>query len=463
MTSLEQSDRRHFFHPGTHAYDHATGALKGLIISEGRGIHLTDVDGREYIDGFSGLYCVNVGYGREEIAERMAEQCRRLSYYHTYVGTSNEPVIELSQRLIEQWAPPGMAKVFYGMSGSDANETQIKLVWYYNNILGRKNRKKIIARDRAYHGSGIVTGALTGLPVYHANFDCPFDRVLRTLCPDYYRDAERGISESDFTAHCVAELEALIEREGPGTIAAFIAEPMQGTGGIVPPPAGYWPAVQAVLRRHDILLIADEVVCGFGRLGARTGCERFGIEPDLVTFAKGLTSAYAPLSAVAVSEGFWDVLMSGSREHGMMGHGWTYSGHPLGAVAALANLDIMERERLVENADHVGGYLLERLRASFGAHPAVGDIRGIGMLMAIQLMQDPATRTPFPAQRRINASVVDAAREQGLLVRALGTDIVGFAPPLITTRQDADEIVTRIAAAFEDVLPGTPGLRIGTR
>ncbi|MBB5405931.1 adenosylmethionine-8-amino-7-oxononanoate aminotransferase [Paraburkholderia atlantica] len=215
MTSLEQSDRRHFFHPGTHAYDHATGALKGLIISEGRGIHLTDVEGREYIDGFSGLYCVNVGYGREEIAERMAEQCRRLSYYHTYVGSSNEPVIELSQRLIENWAPPGMVKVFYGMSGSDANETQIKLVWYYNNILGRKNRKKIIARERAYHGSGIVAGALTGLPVYHANFDCPFDRVLRTLCPDYYRDAEPGLSESDFTAHCVAELEALIEREGP--------------------------------------------------------------------------------------------------------------------------------------------------------------------------------------------------------------------------------------------------------
>ncbi|WP_244818286.1 aminotransferase [Caballeronia sp. Lep1P3] len=452
MESLEQADRRHFFHPGTHAFDHATGSLEGFIVSEGHGIHLTDVAGREYIDGFSGLYCVNVGYGRDEIADRMAEQCRRLSYYHTYVGSGNAPAIELSQRLIEQWAPPGMMKVFYGMSGSDANETQIKLVWYYNNVLGRKDKKKIIARDRAYHGSGIVTGALTGLPVYHANFDSPFDRVLRTLCPDYYRNAAPGMSEAAFTAHCVAELEALIEREGAETIAAFIAEPMNGTGGIVPPPDGYWPAIQAVLRRHDILLIADEVVCGFGRLGARTGCERFDIRPDLVTFAKGLTSAYAPLSAVVVGEAFWDVLMSGSREHGMMGHGWTYSGHPLGAVAALANLDIMERENLVGNAERVGGYLLACLRAAFGAHPHVGDIRGIGMLMAIQLMLDPATRTPFPAQHRINAKVVAAAREHGLLVRALGTDIVGFAPPLITTREDADEIVRRIRAAFDDTL-----------
>ncbi|MDR8395325.1 aminotransferase [Paraburkholderia sp. USG1] len=454
MTLLEQLDRQHFFHPGTHAYDHATGALPGFIIGEGRGIHLTDVAGREYIDGFSGLYCVNVGYGRDEIAERMAAQCKRLSYYHTYVGSANEPVIELSRRLIEDWAPPGMVKVFYGMSGSDANETQIKLVWYYNNILGRKNKKKIIARDRAYHGSGIVTGALTGLPAYHANFDSPFDRVVRAMCPDYYRNAVPGSSEADFTAHCVAELESLIEREGADTIAAFIAEPMNGTGGIVPPPEGYWPAVQALLRRHDILLIADEVVCGFGRLGARTGCERFGIAPDLLTFAKGLTSAYAPLSAVVVGEAFWDVLMSGSREHGVMGHGWTYSGHPLGAIAGLANLDIMERERLVDNADDVGGYLLERLRAAFGAHRLVGDIRGVGMLMAIQLMQDPATRTPFPPERRINAGVVAAAREHGLLIRALGADIVGFAPPLITTREQADDIVARVQAAFDDALSG---------
>jgi L-2,4-diaminobutyrate transaminase len=452
MHSLEQADRRHFFHPGTHAYDHATGALEGFIVTEGKGIYLTDAAGREYIDGFSGLYCVNVGYGRDEIADRMAAQCKRLSYYHTYVGSSNEPVIELSQRLIEHWAPPGMVKVFYGMSGSDANETQIKLVWYYNNILGRKNKKKIIARDRAYHGSGIVTGGLTGLPVYHANFDSPFDRVLRTLCPDCYRNAAPGMSEAAFTAHCIAELEALIEREGADTIAAFIAEPMNGTGGIVPPPDGYWRAVQDVLRRHDILLIADEVVCGFGRLGTRTGCERFGILPDLLTFAKGLTSAYAPLSAVVVGEAFWDVLMHGSREHGMMGHGWTYSGHPMGAVAALANLDIMEREQLVANADSVGAYLLERLRATFGAHPYVGDIRGIGMLMAIQLMRDPATRTPFPAEHRVNARVVAAARAHGLLVRALGSDIVGFAPPLITTRSQADEIVRRMQAAFDDTL-----------
>nr|WP_175717033.1 aminotransferase [Burkholderia anthina] len=452
LSTLEEADRRHYFHPGTHAYDHATGALPPLIVDRASGIRITDVEGREYIDAFAGLYCVNVGYGRDEIAERIAAQCKRLSYYHSYQGVGHAPAIELSQRLIEEWAPPGMVKVFYGMSGSDANETQIKLVWYYNNILGRPNKKKIIARDRAYHGSGIVTGGLTGLPVYHANFDSPFDRVIRAMCPDYYRRADPGMSEAQFTAHCIAELEALIEREGADTIAAFIAEPMNGTGGIVPPPAGYWPAVQALLRRYDILLIADEVVCGFGRLGARTGCERFGIAPDLLTFAKGLTSGYAPLSAVVVGEAFWDVLMRGSREHGMMGHGWTYSGHPLGAAAALVNLDIIERERLVENAERVGDYLLERLRATLGAHHAVGDVRGVGMMLAIELMRDPAARERFPADRSVNARVVAAARERGLLVRALGTDIVAFAPPLITTREDADEIVRRVTAAIDDVL-----------
>jgi L-2,4-diaminobutyrate transaminase len=450
MDDIVSADRRYFFHPGTHAHDHAVGALQGRVIVQGKGIRLTDIEGRSYIDGFAGLYCVNVGYGRTEIAEVLREQSERLSFYHTYLGNTNPPAVELSKCLIEEWAPPSMAKVFYGMSGSDANDTQVKLVWYYNNVLGRKQKKKIIARQRGYHGSSIVTASLTGLPAFHANYDAPVDRILHTMCADFYRNAADGMSEAAFTAQCVDVLEKLILAEGPETVAAFIAEPVLGSGGIVPPPVGYWPAVQAVLRKYDILLIADEVVCGFGRLGAKTGCERYGIEPDLITVAKGLTSAYVPLSGVIVSEAVWQVILRGSREHGMMGHGWTYSSHPLGAAAALKNLEIMTRERLVENARDIGAYFLARLQATFGDHPMIGNVRGVGLLLALEFMQDKRSRRPFPAGTKVSSRVVAAAMNRGLIVRALGDDIVGFAPPLIVTRVDVDEMVAIIRAAVED-------------
>jgi L-2,4-diaminobutyrate transaminase len=421
------------------------------VIVQGKGIRLTDIEGRSYIDGFAGLYCVNVGYGRSEIAEVLREQSERLSFYHTYLGNMNTPAVELSQRLIEEWAPPGMAKVFYGMSGSDANDTQVKLVWYYNNVLGRKQKKKIMARQRGYHGSSIVTASLTGLPAFHANFDAPVDRILHTVCADFYRNSADGMSEAKFTAQCVETLEKLIIVEGPETIAAFIAEPVVGSGGIVPPPAGYWSAVQAVLRKHDILLIADEVVCGFGRLGAKTGCERYGIEPDLITVAKGITSACVPLSGVIVSEAVWQVILHGSREHGMMGHGWTYSGHPLGAAAALKNLEIIAQERLVDNARDTGAYFLARLQATFGDHPMIGSVRGVGLLLALEFIQDKRSRTPFSPRTKFSWQVVAAAMKRGLIVRALGDDIVGFAPPLIVTRADVDEMVAIIYAAVEEI------------
>lgn len=451
VEQLLANDRAHFFHPSTHAHDHASGALAGRIMVGGSGIRLKDHLGNELIDGFAGLYCVNIGYGRTEVAEAMYRQAKQLAYYHTYVGHSSEAIIELSRRIVE-WAPHGMKKVYYGMSGSDANETQVKLVWYYQNVLGRSNKKKIIARQRGYHGSGIVTGSLTGLAAFHQCFDLPLDRVKHTVSPHWYRAAPEGMSPEAFSVYCAEELETLILAEGPETVGAFIGEPVLGTGGLVPPPPGYWQAIQAVLRKYDVLLIVDEVVCGFGRLGSKMGSQHFGIEPDLITVAKGLTSAYAPLSGVIVGERVWDVIARGSRELGPMGHGWTYSGHPVCAAAALANLDILERENITENAAEVGSYLQQQLRAQLSSHVLVGEVRGVGMLAALELMKDDATRTPFAADLKVGARVSAACLERGLILRAMPHgDIIGFAPPLVATRADVDAMVDIAKAALDQV------------
>lgn len=451
LDQLFTEDRAHFMHPSTHARDHATGTLPGKIIKGAKGIRIEDHDGKTYIDAFAGLYCVNIGYGRTEVADAIYEQAKKLAYYHTYVGHSTDTIIELSSRIID-WAPKGMKKVYYGMSGSDANETQIKIVWYYNNVLGRLNKKKIISRQRGYHGSGIVTGSLTGLPGFHQNFDLPIDRFMHTVCPHWYRQAPAGMNEAQFVAYCVDELEKLIAREGADTIAAFIAEPVMGTGGIIVPPRGYWAAIQQVLRKHDILLISDEVVCGFGRLGSKMGAQHYGIEPDLITIAKGLTSAYAPLSGVIVGERVWDVIEKGSQEYGAMGHGWTYSGHPVCAAAALANLDILTREDLTHNAADVGGYLGEQLHAAFDAHPLVGEVRSAGMLAAVEFMADKDERLPFDAGLKVGPKVSAAALQRGVIARAMPHgDILGFAPPLITTRAEVDEIVGIVRDAVDEV------------
>src|SRR5258708_7553782 len=336
MTSRDhlcEQDRAHFMHPSTHAHDHASGALAGRIVTGAKGIRIEDHQGKSYIDAFAGLYCVNIGYGRTEVADAIYEQAKKLAYSHTYAGHSTDTIIELSSRIID-WSPAGMKKVYYGLSGSDANETQIKIVWYYNNVKNRPNKKKIISRQRGYHGSGIVTGSLTGLPGFHQCFDLPIERVKHTVCPHWYRHAPAGMNETQFVAYCVDELEKLIAHEGADTIAAFIAEPVMGTGGILPPPAGYWPAIQHVLKKHDILLICDEVVCGFGRLGSKMGAQHYGIEPDLVTVAKGLTSAYAPLSGVIVSERVLDVIERASQELSPMGAGRYTSCPPRYAAAA---------------------------------------------------------------------------------------------------------------------------------
>ncbi|WP_299822257.1 aspartate aminotransferase family protein [uncultured Jannaschia sp.] len=449
---LAQWDRESFFHPSTHLAQFARGEAPQRIVTGGEGVYIEDRDGNRLLDAFAGLYCVNVGYGRTEIAEAISEQAHKLAYYHAYVGHGTEASITLAHMVLERM-PKTMSKVYFGLSGSDANETNVKLIWYYNNILGRPEKKKIISRWRGYHGSGLMTGSLTGLGLFHKKFDLPLAQVIHTEAPYYFRRPDEDMTEAQFTAHCVAELEALIEREGADTIAAFIGEPVLGTGGIVPPPEGYWAAIQEVLRKHDILLIADEVVTGFGRLGSVTGSEHYGLEPDLITIAKGLTSAYAPLSGSVVGERMWKVLEQGTDENGPIGHGWTYSAHPIGAAAGIANLELVDSLGLIGNAGEVGAYLNAQMGEALGAHPRVGEVRGEGMLCAVELVEDRQTRRHYEQPGKTAGAIVARMVEKGVISRAMPQgDILGFAPPLCLNHAEADRIVEITAASVREVL-----------
>jgi L-2,4-diaminobutyrate transaminase len=456
MTDIDElgaTDRATVLHPFTQLKDFASGSLGApRIVTGGHGIRIKEADGRELMDGFAGLYCVNVGYGRVEVAEAISRQAHELAYYHTYAGATSIPLIRLSQRLVRM-APGQMSRVFYGLSGSDANETQAKLVWYYNNLRGKPRKKKIIARDRGYHGCSVISGSMTGMSFYHDHMDLPVAGILRTGAPHYYWGAERGETERDFAARRAKELEALITREDPETIGGFIAEPVLGTGGLTPPPEGYWSAIQDVLRRHDILLIADEVITGFGRTGAMFGCQLYGIEPDLITVAKGLTSAYVPMSASIVGSKVWEVLAEGAERVGPFSHGYTYSGHPLGAAAANAVLDIVEREELPKHAALVGGYLQKRLRTELSDTPIVGEVRGVGLMAAVEFVADPKSKRRFDAALKVGARVSKACLERGLIARAMPHgDILGLAPPLVITIEEVDELMDIVKRAVSAVV-----------
>lgn len=442
IKEISKMDRGSVLHPFTQLHEHVTGKSGGPTIMEGAsGIRIRDADGREYIDALAGLYCVNIGYGRKEVAEAIARQAHKLAYYHSYAGHTTDELAKLSDRLIKL-APGHMSKVFYGLSGSDANETQVKLVWYYNNLRGQPKKKKIIARERGYHGSSIVSGSLTGMSFYHDNMDLPVARILRTGAPTYYWGAQPGETELQFSKRRAQELEQLILQEGPETVGAFIGEPVLASGGMTPPPEGYWAAIQAVLAKYDVLLIADEVVTGFGRTGEMFGSDKYNIKPDLITIAKGLTSAYAPLSASLVGRKVFEVLEAGADKVGVFSHGYTYSGHPIGAAAANATLDILEREDLPGNAARVGEYFQKALREAFSESPIVGQVRGVGLMAAVEFVADPQKKERFDTNLKIGARVQNAARERGLIVRAMAHgDIVAFTPPLTLTKAEADEIV----------------------
>jgi L-2,4-diaminobutyrate transaminase len=452
-------DRASVLHPSTSIRDFATGKSPSTLVNTASGVRVRLNEGgqeRELIDGFAGLYCVNIGYGRTEVADAIARQAHQLAYFHTFAGHSTEELARLSDRLVRM-APTcdgkPMKRVFYGTSGSDANETNAKLVWYYHNLIGKPRKKRIIARERAYHGNTVMAGSMTGLNFYHNFMDLPVSAILRTGAPHFYWGAEPGETEEQFSTRRAAELEALILREDPETIGAFIGEPVPGTGGLIPPPAGYWAAIQAVLRKYEILLIADEVITGFGRTGRLFGSQLYHIQPDLITIAKGLTSAYAPLSGVLIGERVFNAMEAGSAKAGIFPHGYTYTGHPIGVAAANANLDILEREKLTENAAEVGAYMLEALHAAFDGLPITGEVRGVGLMLAVEFVGDPATKRRLDPALQVAYRISARARERGLITRAMPqSEAIGFAPPLVLTRADADQIVDIAAAATREVL-----------
>ncbi|KRP99758.1 hypothetical protein AOQ73_19475 [Bradyrhizobium pachyrhizi] len=453
LRTVAELDRSSVLHPFTQLKDYASGKSGDpTIVAGGKGIRIEDTQGRSYIDGFAGLYCVNIGYGRTEVAEAIARQAYKLAYYHTYAAHTTEELATLSDRLVRM-APGKPSKVFFGLSGSDANETQAKLVWYYNNLRGQPKKKKIISRERGYHGCSVISGSMTGMSFYHDHMDLPFPGILHTGTPHYYWGAEPGETEETFSRRRAAELEELIVREGPETVGGFIAEPVLGTGGITPPPAGYWREVQAVLRRYDVLLIADEVICGFGRTGADFGSTLYGIEPDLVTVAKGLTSGYMPLSAAIVGERVYAVMEDAADRVGAFSHGYTYSGHPIAAAAANAVLDIVERERLSDRARIVGSYFQKRLKERFAQLEIVGEVRGVGLLGAVEFVADRQTKRRFESELKVGARISKAARDRGLIARAMPHgDILGFAPPLVVTEGEIDEIVDLAYRATKQVM-----------
>ncbi|MCK1569479.1 aminotransferase class III-fold pyridoxal phosphate-dependent enzyme [Bradyrhizobium sp. 173] len=453
IKTIADRDRSSVLHPFTQLKEFATGKMGDpTIVTGGNGICIRDAEGRNYIDAFAGLYCVNIGYGRTEVAEAIARQAHSLAYYHTYAAHTTEQLATLSDRLVRM-APGKASKVFYGLSGSDANETQAKLVWYYNNLRGQPRKKKIISRERGYHGCSVVSGSMTGMSFYHDHMDLPFPGILHTGAPHHYWGAEPGETEADFSRRRAAELETLIMKEGPETIGAFIAEPVLGTGGITPPPEGYWREIQAVLRRYDVLLIADEVICGFGRTGEDFGSTLYGIEPDLVTVAKGLTSGYMPLSAAIVGDRVYKVMEEAADRVGAFSHGYTYSGHPIAAAAANAVLDIVENERLAERAKTVGAHFQKRLKERFAQLEIVGEVRGVGLLGAIEFVADRQTRRRFDPELKIGARISKAARDRGLIARAMPHgDILGFAPPLVVSEAEIDEIVDLACRAIKDVM-----------
>ncbi len=447
-SSIEDVDRKYVFHPFTAPRLHE--ASGGVMIVRGSGCTLWDARGNEYLDAMAGLWCVNVGYGRREIADAVAAQIERLSYYHGFSSMATEAPALLAERVIGI-APVPMAKVFFGNSGSDANDTFAKLIWYYQNALGRPEKKKLLARSRGYHGVTVLTSGLTGLEGLHAGFDLPLPMIRHTRAPHRLWEADAGMSDADFVGALADELEALIVSEGPETVAAFFAEPIQAAGGVIVPPEGYFPAIQEVLRRYDVLLVADEVVCGFGRLGHWFGSEPFGIEPDLMTVAKGITSAYVPLSGCLVSERVWSVIADASPS-GPFGHGFTYTAHPVAAAAGLANLDLLEGERLVDRAGELGRTLQARLHATFDELPIVGEVRGRGLLGAVEFVASREPLEPFDRSLGVGARVAARCLDHGLITRALpATDTIAFSPPFVVTDEELDEMVGRARAAVDEV------------
>jgi 4-aminobutyrate--pyruvate transaminase len=442
-------DIAHVLHPYT---DHRAHAKNGpLVIARGEGVKVWDDQGKDYIEAVAGLWCASLGFDNKRLAEAAYKQMQKLPFYHAFTAKSHEPLIDLSEMLIER-SPVPMSKVFYANSGSEANDTAIKMVWYFNNAIGRPNKKKIISRLKAYHGITIASGSLTGLPANHKMFDLPVsDRFIHVSTPHHYHGAHPGESEEAFATRLAEELDQVIQREGPDTVAAFFAEPVMGAGGVMVPPATYFEKIQAVLKKHDVLFVADEVICGFGRTGSYWGCQTYSITPDIITCAKALSASFLPISGIIINDRVFQGLADGSAAIGTFGHGFTYSGHPVPAAVAVETLKIYDEMDLVGHVKRVGPHMQAKLRARFADHPLVGEVRGIGMVAAIELVADKAAHRNFDAALKIGPRLAKLGEEQGVILRGLANDTIAFSPPLIMTEAEVDEMVERTGRALDEL------------
>ena len=445
MTSNAEADLAHLFHPYTNLARHPEAGP--LVITRGEGVRVFDESGKDYIEGLAGLWCTALGWGEERLVQAAADAMRTLPFYHLFTGRAHEPGIRLAEALA-QIAPVDDAKVLFACSGSESNDTAIKLIWYLNNALGRPAKKKIIARERAYHGVTVATASLTALPNNQRSFDLPIDRIIHTGCPHFWRYAEKGETEEQFATRRAEELEKLILAEGPDSVAAFFAEPVMGAGGVIVPPAGYFEKIQAVLKKYDVLFVADEVITGFGRTGAMFGCQTFGIQPDMMVVAKGLSSGYLPISALIVSGKVFAPIALESGRIGVFGHGFTYGGHPVSAAVALEALKIYAERDILAQVAKVGPVLQNGLRA-LQQHPLVGEARGVGLIGAVELVANKDSRAAFDPKLAVGPRVVAKAQAKGVILRAMG-DAVAFSPPLIISESEIQEMLGRFRDALDE-------------
>jgi adenosylmethionine-8-amino-7-oxononanoate aminotransferase len=440
---LIAKDKANLLHPVSNL--RAVRDQGALVLARGEGVYLWDTDGKRYIDGFAGLWNVNVGHGRHELAIAAAEQIDEVAFVPTFFGLASPPAIELATKLAELF-PGNLNHIHYTSGGAESNETALKIARYYWYLKGQPDKIKIISRKMGYHGIAMGALAATGIPSYHEGFGPGVPGYVHLSAPYAYRNGD-GLSDDEFVAKLCQELEELIEREGAGTIAAMIGEPVQGAGGVVVPPDGYWTAIKPILEKHDILLIADEVICGFGRTGQWFGEQTYGFEADLASFAKGVTSGYIPLGGVAVSDDIFDVMSAPDR---MFMHGFTYSGHPVACAVGIRNIQIIEDEHLPENAGRMGSYLLGELQRRVGDTPFVGNVRGKGLMFMVEFAADKATKAKFDPKLNVGGRMQDATRKRGLIVRD-SNDGIAIAPPLIINQSQCDEIAGVIAESIDEV------------
>ena len=443
--SAASRDIAYHLHPYTNFRVHEREGP--LVITRGEGVRVFDEAGKSYIEGLAGLWCTALGFNEPRLIEAAKRQLETLPFCHGFGGRASNVIIDLAEALIAM-APVPMSKVFFANSGSEANDTAVKIVWYYNNARGRPKKKKIISRHKAYHGVTVATAGLTGLPNNHRDFDLPIKNIVHTDCPHHYRFARDGESEEAFATRCADNLEKLILEEGPDTVAAFFAEPIMGAGGVIVPPATYFEKVQAVVRKYDLLFLADEVICGFGRTGNMWGCQTFDLKPDMITVAKALSSAYLPISGLMVSEDIYQAMVTESDKIGIFAHGFTYSGHPVPAAVALEALRLYEERNIVDHVRAVGPRLQDGL-GRFADHPLVGEVRGRGLIAAVELVKDKRTKEPFEPADGVCAFLMARALDHGLITRSLG-DCVAFSPPLVITEAEIDELLESLGKALDD-------------